>query len=82
MAYSLIKFYGGNKSAPFTKKALFDHGFDRELESAIAKLTSDVTIGPKVYYADETVRIEQFVKSSNFPFSTFFEPIPHDFATV
>lgn len=67
----IIRFYGGNKSAPWEKSELLDHGFGRELENTVALAASATGIGPKVFYSSDTCRIEQFVQSRNFTFNDY-----------
>ena len=77
----IFKVYGGNRAAPVDKKTFFDHGCDIKLETEVAKLASKNKIGPQVLYADDTLRIEQFVASVTFTQDTFFDsPVASDFA--
>ena len=67
----VIRFYGGNSSSPWDKNQLLDHGFGRELESTVARAASDVAIGPRVYTATDTFRIEKFIESRNFKWTDY-----------
>lgn len=61
----VIRFYGGNSSSPWKKEELFNHGFGRHLETVVACAASATRIGPKVYTASETFRIEEYIESRN-----------------
>lgn len=77
----IFKIYGGNKAAPVKKEIFFDHGADIRLETRVAELASKHSIGPQVFYADNSLRIEQFVVSVTFTQDTFFEsPVANAFA--
>lgn len=58
----IVRFYGGNEYS-WGKDILFDTVFGRELEQKVSLAASDMKIGPKVYFASDEYRIEEFIES-------------------